>query len=128
MRSPWHHEPRKFLTPQQAAKLFVEHGGKCWNCGCKIGPTELAKDWTVGHKIALELGGDNSWSNLAPECCLCKPLVDAADHKAAGHMRRSATKHIISKSMRKKSALSKKPGTKFNWAAGRYERLEQDES
>ena len=33
-----------------------------------------------------------------------------------------AAKHIISKSMRKKSALSKKPGTKFNWAAGRYER------
>ena len=27
MRSPWHHEPRKFLTEQQAAKLFLERGG-----------------------------------------------------------------------------------------------------
>lgn len=118
--SPWHHHPRAYLTEQQAAKLFLEHDGRCWRCGNKIGVTELRRNWTVGHKLALELGGDNSWANLGPECELCKPVVDAADHKAAGHARRVATKHIIPKSMRKKSALSKKPGFKFDWRAGRY--------
>ncbi|WP_414461853.1 HNH endonuclease [Hyphomicrobium sp. DY-1] len=122
LQTPWHHEPRKFLTDAQAAKLFLEHGGRCWKCKQKIGPTELARDWSVGHKLALELGGTNDWANLAPECCLCKPLVDAEDHKAAGHNRRAATRHVIPKSMKKKSALAKRPGMKFNWKQGRYVR------
>ena len=125
MRSPWHHEPRKFLTEQQAAKLFLERGGVCSQCGRKL---MAGDDWIVEHALALENGGTNDWSNLTLTCAWCKPKKDAHDHATAGHGRRMAAKHIISKSMRKKSALSKKPGTKFNWRQGRYERLEQDES
>lgn len=126
MRSPWHHEPRAGLTEQQAAKLFLEHGGRCWRCRNKIGATELRKKWTVGHMLALELGGTNAWENLAPECELCKPISDAADHKAAGHARRVATLAVLPRELRKKTGLSKKPGYKFNWRAGRYEREDTD--
>ena len=123
MRTPWHHEPRQRLSEQEAARLFLEHDGKCWKCGCKIGVTELRRNWTVGHKLALERGGDNSWGNLAPECELCKPIVDAEDHKAAGKQRRVATRHLVCKPMRKRSALSRKHGMKFNWSLGRYEKM-----
>ena len=124
MRTPWHHEPRKRLSEQEAARLFLEHDGRCWKCGGKIGVTELRRNWTVGHKLALERGGDNSWGNLAPECELCKPVVDAEDHKAAGKQRRTATRHLVCKPMRKRSALSHKHGMKFNWSLGRYEKTE----
>lgn len=122
MRSPWHHEPRAVLSEQKAAKLFLEHGGCCDRCGRKL---MAGDDWIVEHVLALENGGTNDWANLGITCSWCKPSKDAADHKAAGHMRRAATKQIISKSMRKKSALSKKPGYKFNWRAGRYVKDEQ---
>ena len=74
MRSPWHHEPRKFLTEQQAAKLFLERGGVCSQCGRKLMP---ADDWIVEHALALENGGTNDWSNLTLTCTWCKPKKDA---------------------------------------------------
>jgi len=125
MRSPWHHEPRVKLSEQKTAKLFLERGGRCGQCKRKLGP---ADDWIVEHDHALENGGTNDWDNLSITCSWCKPKKDAADHATAGHMRRAATKQIVSKSMRKKSALAKKPGMKFNWAAGRYEREEDASS
>lgn len=127
IRSPFHHEPRKYLTEQQAAKLFLEHAGRCWKCHEKIGATELRKKWTVAHKLALELGGTNEWGNLGPECDICKPLVDASDHKAAGHNRRVATLAVLPRELRKKTALSKKPGWKFNWRQGRYVREDEQQ-
>lgn len=124
LQTPWHHDPRHRLSEQQCAKLFMEHGGKCWRCGGKIGPAELRKSWHVGHVHALELGGKDEWSNMAPECELCAPETVASDHKAAGHNRRAATRHVIPKSMKKKSALAKRPGMKFDWKQGRYRRIE----
>lgn len=118
MKTPWHHVPRVRLTDAQTAKLFLERHGCCRDCGRKLGP---ADDWIVEHIIALENGGTNDWDNLGITCSWCKPKKDAEDHKAAGHARRSATKQIVSKSMRSKSSLAKKPGTKFNWRSGRYE-------
>jgi 5-methylcytosine-specific restriction endonuclease McrA len=121
MRTPWHHEPRVRISEQQVAKLFLEHDGRCGQCKRKLGPSD---DYIVEHVLALENGGTNDWDNLGITCAWCKPAKDAADHKAAGHARRVATKHIISKSMRKRSPLGKRPGIKFNWSAGRYEREE----
>jgi len=122
MKTPWHHEPRKFLTEQKAAKLFLERGGRCGQCQRKLMPGD---DWIVEHVLALENGGTNDWDNLDITCSWCKPAKDAKDHATAGHIRRAATKHIVPKSMRKKSALSKKPGFKFDWRAGRYVREDE---
>lgn len=117
MRSAWHHDPRIRLSEQQAAKLFLERHGCCRECGRKLGP---ADDWIVEHIIALENGGTNEWDNLGITGICCKASKDAKDHAQAGKQRRTATKHILSKSMRRKSSLSKRSGTKYDWKRGRY--------
>ena len=99
IRSPWHHNARVRLTPQKVAKLFLERHGCCRECGRKLGP---ADDYIVEHVIALENGGSNDWDNLGITCMWCKPVKDAADHAQAGKQRRSATKHLLSKSMKRK--------------------------
>lgn len=102
--NPWKHEKRVRLTHQQSAKLFLERNGCCRECGRRLGP---ADDWVAEHIIALECGGNNSWDNLGiTGVACCKVVKDAADHAQAGKQRRSATKHLVSKSMRKKSSLS----------------------
>lgn len=121
MRSAWHHDPRIRLTEQQVAKLFLERHGCCRECGRKLGPSD---SWIVEHVIALENGGTNDWDNLDLTCSWCKPIKDARDHAKAGKQRRTATKHLVSRSMRKKSSLAKKPGTRFDWSRGKYVRDE----
>lgn len=123
MRSAWHHDPRIKLSEQKAAKLFLEHGGKCDICKRVL---RVGDDWIVEHILALENGGTNDWSNLGITCAWCKPAKDAEDHAAAGHSRRASAKQIVSKSMRKRSALSRKPGSKFNWRQGRYVKEDSD--
>lgn len=120
MRSPWHHDPRIRLTEQQVAKLFLERHGCCRECGRKLGPSD---SWIVEHVIALENGGTNDWENLGLTCSWCKPDKDARDHAQAGKQRRVATRHLVCKPMRKRSALSRKHGMKFNWSLGRYEKM-----
>lgn len=119
MRSAWHHEPRVKLTDQQTAKLFLERNGCCHACGRKLYPGDR---WTVGHVRALECGGTNDWDNLAPECEACKPKQDAKDHAQAGKQRNTAAKHLVPESLKRKSNLAKKPGMKFNWKLGKYEK------
>ena len=119
MRSAWHHDPRIKLTEQQVAKLFLERHGCCRECGRKL----TARDqYIVEHVIALENGGTNDWDNLGLTCSWCKPIKDAADHAQAGKQRRTATKHLVPKTMRKRSKLSKQPGMKYDWALGKYVR------
>lgn len=120
-RSPWHHEKRVRLSEQKTAKLFLERGGCCRECGRKLKPGD---DWIVEHITALENGGTNDWDNLGITCTNCKPGKDARDHGEAAKSRSKATKHFVSKSMRQKSSLSKKPGMKYDWRSGRYVRIE----
>lgn len=121
MRTPWHHDPRIRLSEQQTAKLFLERNGCCRECGRRLG---TADDWIVEHVIALENGGTNSWDNLGITGMCCKASKDAKDHAQAGKQRRTATKHLVSKSMRQKSALSKRDGCKYDWKQRRYVRDE----
>lgn len=124
MRTPWHHDPRIRLSEQQTARLFVERHGCCRECGRRLG---AADDWIVEHIIPLECGGTNDWGNLGITGMCCKAAKDAVDHARAGKQRRAATKHLLSRSMRKKSALSKREGYRFDWSKGTYVRAERDE-
>lgn len=121
MKSPWHHDKRIRLSEQQIAKLFLERHGCCRECGRKL---LSGDDWIVEHIIALECGGTNDWDNLGITGLCCKGGKDARDHAQAGKQRRTATKHLVSKSMRRKSSLSKPDGYKYNWQRGAYERSE----
>lgn len=118
-RSPWHHTPRLHLSEKQAAKLFLERHGCCRECGRRLGPKD---SWIVEHILALECGGSNDWHNLGITCTTCKPDKDARDHAQAAKQRDVATKHFLPKALRKKSALAKRDGMKFDWSQGRYVR------
>ena len=99
MKSAWHHEPRKSLSPQKRAKLFMERGGQCHRCTRKVDGSD---DWIVEHVLALENGGTNDWSNLDITCSWCKPAKDRQDHGIAAKSRRVCTKHVVPKSGRGK--------------------------
>ena len=66
----FHTNPRKSLTDQQKAKLFLERGGRCHRCKRKLGPADV---WIVEHVQALENGGTNDWENLTVTCAWCLP-------------------------------------------------------
>ena len=109
------HEKRAYLTDQARAKLFLDAGGKCAICTRKI---RIGEVWEADHVIALEVGGDNSrWQVLCPFCHKAK---SAADHKQAAKGRATTTSLIVPNKHRKKSKLQRPPGTKFDWAKGRY--------
>lgn len=95
--------PRKTLTDQQKAKLFLERHGCCRECGRRLGP---ADKWIVEHVIALENGGTNDWDNLGITCEWCKPKKDAADHAKAAKTRSVATNHVVPRSERKRQGFS----------------------
>ena len=94
----FHTNPRKSLTDQQKAKLFLERGGRCHRCKRKLGPADV---WIVEHVQALENGGTNDWENLDLTCSWCLPEKNREDHGKAAKTRHVATKHIVPKSERK---------------------------
>lgn len=122
-RHPWSHEKRIRLTDQQIARLFLERHGCCRECGRKL---TARCQYIIEHIVALECGGTNDFDNLGLTCTWCKPQKDAKDHAQAGKQRRTATKHLVPNSLRRKSALSKKPGTKYDWNRGGYVREQND--
>ena len=91
--------PRKTLTPQRKAKLFLERGGCCHACKRKLHPGDV---WIVEHMLALENSGTNDWENLGITCSWCKPSKDREDHGKAAKTRSVATKHVVPRSERKR--------------------------
>ena len=94
----FHTNPRKSLTDQQKAKLFLERGGRCHRCFRKLSARDV---WIVEHVQALQNGGTNEWANLAVTCAWCFPEKNKEDAGKAAKDRHTATKHIVPKSERK---------------------------
>lgn len=120
LHNPYHVTPRKPLTPKQKLKMFIEHGGMCCICGCKINGVHEAWD---EHVDPLWRGGTNDADNRRPaheKCARVKTSKEAGE-KAKGE--RIAEKHYGAK---RASSFRKPPG-KFNWKSGRYERRSDDE-
>ena len=112
--------PRKSLTEQQRAKLFLEAGGKCAVCTRRI----VAEVWHADHATALENGGSNEWSNYRVICKNCHKPKTKADHATASRTRDKAVAHVVPGHYREKSSLSKRPGTRYDWKNRRYVRDE----
>lgn len=110
--------PRRSLTDQQSAKLFLERGGKCESCTRKITPGEGGWDWD--HRLSLENGGSNDPGNLQLLCKNCHVAKTATDRKTAAKTRSVATRGIVPEAHRQKSRLAKQPGFKFDWGKRRY--------
>jgi 5-methylcytosine-specific restriction protein A len=96
---PWKHEPRKRLTDQQRAKLFLDKGGKCHKCGRKL---RSGDTWVAEHMVALSVGGDNSPENWDVTCEWCFPEKNREDASKAAKGRAVATSCIIPRSQRQK--------------------------
>ena len=113
--------PRRSLSDQQRAKLFLERGGCCADCRRKIRSGEV---WELDHALSLENGGTNDPSNLVLLCRACHSAKTPGDRAKAAKTRSVATRGIVPERHRQKSMLSKRDGWKFNWKARRYERIE----
>lgn len=98
MSNPFQHNARGSMTPQRRARIFAGCEGRCHKCKRRLGPSDF---WIVEHLIALECGGTDDDSNLGITCEWCLPEKNAEDHAAAGHMRRSYTKHVVPSGFRK---------------------------
>jgi len=96
--SPFTHHKRGSITPQRRARIFAAHEGRCHSCTRKLTP---ADDWDCDHILALEAGGTDDDSNLAPICDWCHDLKTSADHATAGKGRRRYSKHVVPKRFQK---------------------------
>lgn len=96
--TPFHHHTRGSMTPQRRARIFAAHEGRCHRCTRKLGPSD---DWDIDHILALENGGTDEESNLAPCCDWCHSGKTAKDHEQAGKSRRIYTKQNVPGRFRK---------------------------
>jgi 5-methylcytosine-specific restriction endonuclease McrA len=89
------------MTPQRRAKIFGDHDGRCYVCTRRL----TARDhWDIDHVLALERGGTDDDSNLAPICEHCHSIKTGEDHAAGGHIRRTYTKHVVPSAFRRSKA------------------------
>jgi hypothetical protein len=86
------HARRGSMTPQRRARIFQAHDGRCHKCKRKLGP---ADDWDCDHVLALENGGTDDDTNLAPICDWCHVEKTADDHEQGWKGKRIATKHTV---------------------------------
>jgi 5-methylcytosine-specific restriction protein A len=78
--------PRKPLTGAKRAAFFEAHGGVCYLCGEKIGPTEA---WDEEHVIDRWTSADDSLENRRPaHRDTCHKSKTAADAKVRGKIKR----------------------------------------
>lgn len=103
------HEPRIKRTDQQFAKIFLDRGGRCHVCTRRLGS---GIKYQFDHIIALEDGGTDDDSNIAPCCEVpCHRDKTKSDHGKAAKIRDLAVSHVIPPSRRQKKGKPL-PGTK----------------
>lgn len=91
--------PRKVLTDQQRAKLFLDLSGQCHKCTRPIRPGEK---WIAEHVRALQNGGTNEPENWGLTCSNCLPVKNAEDAKIAAKARHVITKHLVPSDQRQR--------------------------
>lgn len=104
-------EPRKYLTKQQWAKLFLNQDGRCAGpCGRKLRPHDKPE---ADHKESLENGGTNDIENWQILCRACHALKTQEDRKQAAKTRAVVTSHVVPSSEGKRRAPPM-PGAKLS--------------
>lgn len=111
--------PDTAIPPRVRLRVFERCGGKCGQCNRKIGPADT---WIVEHLTALVNGGENRERNLGITCGWCKPVKDAVDVAIKAKVAKVRAKHLGIR--RPSRGFQKPPGMAFNWALGRYEKVE----
>lgn len=86
---------RKRLTPRQRLSVWEREKGIC--CICHAPIDGVREKWIVEHVIALELGGLDDESNMAPAhkaCAAAKTGGKDGDHARAAKAKRAKRRHI----------------------------------
>ena len=91
--------PRRSLTDQQRAKLFLDAGGTCSVCTRKI---HAGEEWHDDHIVALMNGGSNDLTNRRVICDWCHKPKTREDHRIAKKARAVATKHVVPRSQQER--------------------------
>jgi 5-methylcytosine-specific restriction protein A len=97
--------PRKARTTLQREKIFLDAGGICHICGCKIDGTREA--WDLEHVIPYSLTRDDSDENLRPAHVKCHKDKTREDKGVIAKCKRVAAKHNGAR-----SAKAKLPGSR----------------
>lgn len=85
--------PRKSLTRNQRAELFLEHGGICHLCNTRI-QAERGEAWEVEHVEAREISGRDDWANLRPAHVACHKVKTATDKAIIAKCNRVRNRHL----------------------------------
>ena len=85
--------PRKSLTRNQRAELFLEHKGVCHLCQLRI-QAERGEAWEVEHVEAREISGRDDWDNLRPEHVKCHKVKTAKDKAIIAKCNAVRNKHL----------------------------------
>jgi 5-methylcytosine-specific restriction endonuclease McrA len=86
---------RKRLSPRERLSVWEKHKGVCALCHLQI--NGVREKWIVEHMIALELGGADDESNMAPVHKACadeKTNGKRGDHAMAAKAKRAKRRHL----------------------------------
>jgi len=76
--------------PTVRLRIFRDHGGACHLCGQKVG---VGERWDADHVKALEDGGENRETNMAPTHAKCHRRKTSAENSRRAKADRAAMKH-----------------------------------
>ena len=85
--------PRKSLTRNQRAELFLEHKGICYLCSQRI-KAESGEAWEVEHVEAREISGRDDWENLRPAHVDCHKVKTREDKKVIAKCNRVRNNYL----------------------------------
>ncbi len=83
---------RRKLTPHRRLKVWEKTGGMCVLCDGKI--DGVRERWIIEHVRALELGGADELSNMAPAHEACALVKTQDDHRCTARAKRQKIRHI----------------------------------
>lgn len=107
------------IPPRVRLRVFEKFGGICQLSNRKIMAGEA---WDLDHIKALWRGGEHRESNLHPVLKQPHREKSAEEQSIQAKCDRIRKKHL---GIREKARGFQKPAnTKFNWATGRYERID----
>ena len=83
---------RRKLTPHRRLKVWERTSGVCVLCERKI--DGVRERWIAEHIRALELGGEDDFSNMGPAHQACALVKTQDDHRRAAQAKRQKIRHI----------------------------------
>lgn len=111
--------PRRAMPPLRRLRVFEAARGVCILCEQRI---KAGDSWTVEHRVALGLGGEDVDDNCGPAHEACRRLKDKTDVASIAKAKRMKAKHFSIK--RPTSFRKPPPGYGYDWTARRYVKLE----